>query len=745
MKIKVVFLLFTISLFLLNDCNSQDIWIKLEKTAYSRINKEVYKKKNFPLKYELVSLDVAKLKHQLSSLSKNSNRFLNLPNSKGVSSKFEIKETSNLASELAAKFPMIKSYSAQGIDDPTAVAKLSFGTDGFHAIIFSGKEQTVYLDPYSKDNQDYIVYKRGDLADRNDDFSCKVEASATKVTREQNFARKADDGMLRTFRLALVCSAEYAQFHLTQQGVAGSATNAVKKAAVLSAMNTSMTRINGVYEKDLGVRMELVANNDTVIFLDTATDGISDINEPDIAYTIIGESQTICDAQIGDMNYDIGHIFTINGSGLAGLGVVCITGQKGLGVTGIAIPTGDPYEIDYVSHEIGHQFGANHTQNNECNRNDMTAVEPGSASTIMGYAGICPPNVQNNSDDHFHSVSVTEMWNSIQAFATCGNLMSTTNTAPTANAGADYSIPKSTPFVLRGIATDADGMASLTYSWEQIDIEIATMPPLSTNTGGPAFRSLPSKTSPDRYMPDLSTVIGGSVSSTWEVVPAVARDLNFSFLVSDNYAGGGNSAREDMTVTVTNAEAFTVSAPNTAVSWDVGTTQAITWNIGTTDAAPINCANVNIILSIDAGVTFPIILKSNTANDGSEEITIPYNFTTTARIMVEAADNIFYNVNAVNFTINQATASIEDLLFNGLKLYPNPTKGVFTLSLEVLNTAKLTLQLFDVRGRLIGEKEYLNTKNNFSENVFFKNTTAGLYLVKITNGSKQTTRKLMIN
>ena len=219
---------------------------------------------------------------------------------------------------------------------------------------------------------------------------------------------------------------------------------------------------------------------------------------------------------------------------------------------------------------------------------------------------------KHNSDDHFHAVSIKQMWDNILSSATCGAQSDTNNAAPVANAGSDFSIPKSTPFVLKGSATDVDGTSSLTYNWEQTDIEIATMPPVATNTGGPMFRSLPSKDSPNRYMPALATVVGGSTSSTWEVVPSVARDMNFALTVRDNHAGGGNSARDDVKVTVTNADAFTVTAPSTVVTWNTGSTQTITWNKGTTDVAPINCANVNIKLSTDGGVTFPITIKSNT-------------------------------------------------------------------------------------------------------------------------------------
>ena len=673
MKTKLPLLLIFIALFSsLEEMNAQDFLKKIDKSNSAIKESEIYKKKNVPSKFELISLKENDFKTFLKVKSKNDKKTLQLPNTKGGFSNFVIKEVSNFETKLSEKFSNIKSYSAQGIDDPTAVAKISVGTDGFHAVVFSGKEETLYVDPYTKDNKTLIVYKRSDLEANKDDFTCQVEEYSRRSITQGKAIANTDDGKLRTFRLALVCSGEYAQFHLTNQNIESSATDEVKKAAVLSAMNTTMTRVNGVFERDLSVRMVIVGDNDSVIFLDAATDNITD-GSPN---TMLNQVQSICDSQIGDANYDIGHLFSIGGDGLAGGGVVCISNQKGKGVTGRGQPIGDAYDIDYVAHEMGHQFGANHTQHNDCNRAESTAVEPGSASTIMGYAGICIPNVQSKSDDYFHAVSIAEMSIIIGSTASCAVITDTSNSAPTANTGSDFSIPKSTPFLLKGIATDIDGTSSLTYNWEQIDFEILDSdldkPDAisSVNVEGPMFRSLPSSTSPNRYMPDLETVLAGNTSTTWEVLPSVARDLNFSFLVRDNHAGGGSTARDDMTVSVTNAEAFTVSAPNSAVVWSVGATQAITWVKGTTDAAPINCQNVNIKLSIDGGVTFPIILKSNTPNDGVEDIIVPNHISASARILVEAADNIFYNVNSTNFTIFKdllltSTADVESACNTG--------------------------------------------------------------------------------
>tara|TARA_R110002126_G_scaffold39767_2_gene117597 strand:+ start:9282 stop:13064 length:3783 start_codon:yes stop_codon:yes gene_type:complete len=666
---------------------SQKIWTKRQASTNLLQKKEIYQKKNFPSNYKILSLDEEVLKSSIQSKT-SKEHFIELPDANGNLTRFKIKETSNFDKVLQAKYPNIKSFNAQSLDDLTKTAKISFGTDGFHAVIFSGHASTLYIDPYSRDNTDYIVYKRSSLPKADEDFKCMVTSNSKNDFSTAGFQQKTNDGKLRTFRMALACTGEYAQFHLgpDQQNIADTATESEKKASILSAMNTSMTRINGVFEREIAIKLELVSNNDELIFLDPNTDGMSDDN-PD---TLLGENQSICDATIGSANYDIGHVFSTSGgslSGVAVLGSACIPNQKARGVTGLGSPVGDAYDIDLVIHELGHQFGATHTQNNDCNRTNTTAVEPGSGSTIMGYAGICSPNVQSgnpsgNSDDYFHAVSIAQMLNLLATSASCATLSDTNNATPTADAGADFSIPKATPFKLTGTATDADGTNSLTYNWEQIDSEIGTMPPLATNAQGPIFRSLPSKSVPVRYFPDLTTIVSGNTSSTWEVLPSVARELNFSFTVRDNNSGGGSTARDDTKIDVIDATPFSVATPNSSVSWDTGSTQTITWNKGETDTAPINCALVNIKLSIDGGVTFPITIKSNTPNDGTEAILIPDNPTTSARIMIEAADHIFYNVNTTNFIINSTGPTFVISNSDGLQTACNSGNETVTYNLN---------------------------------------------------------------
>ncbi len=604
----------------------------------------------------IYKLDIQALKNALKKTphraksSVNSGVVITFPNRKGEFETFIVSQTSVLHPDLAKKFPSIQSYIGVSTVNKSAVIRFSISdTDGFHAMTMRAGAQSEYIDEYSKSRTSYMVYSKDDMTGEQE-FSCELKEFGLEKTNLDFGSlqqRNANDGRLRTYRLAFACTGEYAQFHINDQGVSSSATDAVKKAAVLAAMNTTMTRVNGIYETDLGVTMQIVANNDRVIYLNGSTDPYG--AQP------IDQNQATCDQQIGNGNYDVGHVVGTGDGGVAGLGVVCGS-RKAEGFTGRNTPKGDPFDVDYVAHELGHQFGANHTQNNSCQRNGSTAMEPGSASTIMGYAGICSPNVQNNSDDHFHAISIQEMWAHVTGSATCSQNTVTGNTAPTANAGSNFTIPKSTPFILKGSGSDANAADQLTYNWEQMDSQVATMPPVATSTSGPAFRSLSSKTSPDRYMPDLATVIAGNTASEWEVVPSVARTMNFRLTVRDNHAGGGNTASDNTQITVSgNAGPFVVNAPNTNVSWAAGSSQTVTWSVAGTTGNGVNAANVDILLSTDGGNTYPVTIASGVANDGSHAITVPNNQGTQNRIMVRGSNHIFYDISNANFTITGGT------------------------------------------------------------------------------------------
>ncbi|MFT6148615.1 MAG: hypothetical protein ACJAUH_001301 [Saprospiraceae bacterium] len=445
--------------------------------------------------------------------------------------------------------------------------------------------------------------------------------------------------------------------------MASGASTATKKAAVLSAIVATINRVKGIFETEFSATFVLNANQDLVIFIDS--DNFTDNN----ASALINESQTEIDNIIGNANYDVGHTFSTGGGGLASLGGICTATQKARAITGSSSPINDSYDVDFVAHEMGHHFGANHTYNGtgagNCNTSESsTAAEPGGGTTIMAYAGICASlNVQNNSDAYFHILSLKEVNNRFTntgnftnpAYLQCASNTNTGNQEPIANAGNDYTIPNGTAFVLSGSANDPDGDA-LTYCWDQLDLAQPNVYPLaSTTTTGPLYRSVTPTANPSRFMPAFETVYNGSVQSTWEVTPTVARSLNFNLTARDNRADGGQSTSSDMVVTVAAVGPFQVTSQNTVETWATGESKTILWDVAGTTANGINVANVEITLVNSSGTVLST-LAASTPNDGSESITVPNVTNSDTRIQVTAIGNIFYAVNSAIIALNATPA-----------------------------------------------------------------------------------------
>ncbi|MFP2996919.1 reprolysin-like metallopeptidase [Spongiivirga sp. MCCC 1A20706] len=582
--------------------------------------------------------------------TKQSATVIMLPNADGDLERFYVYEASIFHPALAKKYPTIKSYAARGIDDPTAKARFSVDHRGAHFMIRSTNKSTVYIEPDTS-AKNYIVYAREDITAAKDELHCVLDESALgdKIPIPNSSAQKnTNDSTLRKYRLALSCSAEYGNFF---------ANPGTEIADILAQMNVTMTRVNGIYELELGITMELVANNDQVIYF-------GDVAADPYTGNFNTETQTTLDNIIGDGNYDIGHSFNTSGGGDAGdIGSVCRSGIKGSAYTGRANPTGDAFDIDFVAHEIGHQFGGLHVQNATANcarsGGGNAEVEPGSGTTIMGYAGICTTtasNIQGNSDDYFNYVNIRDISAFIQTGVgeSCAETIALTNNPPAANAGDDYIIPISTPFALTGTATDADLGDVLTYTWEQNDPEgINQATPEATNTAGPLFRSRRPAASPTRYFPSLSDILAGNLTPTFEVLPAVGRTMEFAFTVRDNVIGGGQTDSDLMGITVDgNSGPFQITSQNSPFIWNAGETVTITWDVANTDVAPINVQNVNILLSKDGGQTFDTTLAANVPNNGSFDLIVPGgNTTNQGRIMIQAVDNIFFTINGSVFEI----------------------------------------------------------------------------------------------
>ncbi len=573
---------------------------------------------------------------------------ISIPLPDGSNEIFRIVESPVYEEGLLDNFPGIKTFLAYCPNHPEWYSRFDITPQGFHAIILGTDQGTIFIDPVSHlglDKEHYLIYSKKNFSRKNESLLCYLDDKAPINQTPNSSSNSGTYKMLgscnlRTYRLALSATGEYTTFH------GGTVAGA------LAAQVTSMNRVNGVFERDMAIHMNIIGNNNLIIYTNAATDPFTNGNPG----TMINQNQTNTNAVIGSANYDIGHIFGTNSGGLAQLNSPCGT-SKARGVTGSSAPVGDPFDIDYVAHEMGHQFGANHTQNNNCNRNSATAMEPGSASTIMGYAGICAPNVQNNSDDYFHGISMQEIGTFITGTGnSCAVNTALSNTAPTLTVPANsFNIPASTPFSLTAFATDPNAN-TLTYCWEQMNSTTATMPPVATATAGPSFRSFDPSVSPTRYFPNLPAVVAGT-TPTWEVLSSVGRTMNFRVVVRDNAPGGGCNDHEDVTVTIIGtAGPFIVTAPNTTgITWAGNSNQTVTWNVANTASAPVSCANVNILISYNGGLTFPDTIANNVPNDGSQSIVVPNTATTNALIIVQCANGTFYDVSNNTFTITAIT------------------------------------------------------------------------------------------
>lgn len=637
-----------------------EIWRKTDPEKMSSTHTRYIR----PVKARFFEPDMNALRAELSSCPKeqtgnirNYGKIMEFPMPDGRVARFAMASYDCMEPELAARWDFAKTYTGQGIDDPAATMKADVTAMGFHYQILS-PSGSFYADPVFHGDTRYIqIYCKSDLriSDKAGQFICGLSSGVQEegIGDPGPTVQVSSGGTRRTYRLALAATAEYTSFH-------GGATGAA------SAMVTSVNRVVGVYELEVAVRLILVNNNNLLIYTNASTDPYANTN----GSTMLGQNQTNINSVIGSANYDMGHVFSTGGGGIASLGSVCNATRKAQGVTGSPQPVGDPFDIDYVAHEMGHQFGGNHTFNSQTgscgggNRSTNAAYEPGSGSTIMAYAGICgADDIQSNSNAYFVFKTyeeVTTFINNNSTGGSCPVKTTTGNTPPVIPAiQGGFTIPISTPFRLTApLATDADGDA-LSYCWEQSDLGTAGAP---GSTTGPIIRSFTPVTSRERVVPRVpSLLINTTVLG--EKLPTIARSMSFKLLVRDNVAGSGGANQGTISFSVSaTGGAFSVATPNlSSVIWVGGSRQAVTWNPGSTATAPFNTPRVRIKLSTDGGNTFPILLADSVQNDGSDSITVPVFPVNNiqCRVMVEAIGNIFFDISNANFKINApSTAAI---------------------------------------------------------------------------------------
>lgn len=482
---------------------SDDLWTAVATLPAPKAGQVSYHR---ALQFKNYTLDSQELGSRLANAPAESQLFnsdvlITLPKPNGQFESFQIVSSPIMAPGLAARFQNIQTFAGQGIENPASKLRFDLTPNGFHAQVLS-PDGSYYIDPYYHlDASIYSSYyaageflpvKRQTFEDSdvvdNDSQQRQPGDDANGNGNTSNgggnnanppLSRSGEE--LRVYRAAVAANGEYTQFH----------GGTVEKG--LAAVVTAMNRVTGIYESELSIRMELIENNDRLVYTDPNSDPYTNNNPGQL----LQENQANIDALIGDANYDIGHVFTTGGGGVAGLGVVGITGQKARGETGLDEPIGDAYWVDFVAHEIGHQFGGNHSFNGisgNCGaRNASTAYEPGSGVTIQAYAGICAgDDIAQHSDPNFHSVSFDEILRHVdQAIPTVGTRVQTNNAVPEVDAGPVFTIPTGTPFEMTAVGTDTDAGQVLTYDWQQRDLGPAQNLTDADNGTSPLFRTWP--------------------------------------------------------------------------------------------------------------------------------------------------------------------------------------------------------------------------------------------------------------
>ncbi len=595
-------------------------------------------------KKQLFSLDEEAFTQELgkSTILKKASLVVDFPDENGNLSSFRITEASNLSPQLAAKYPKIKSYRGYSLKDKNQRIRFSVSPKGVESMItHADKLHTTFMQKSGKQGNDYVVYARDSKALVDSDFICFTKSQLEKGNPGITM-KPVGDKILRKYRIAVSATGEYTQYH------GGTVAGA------LAAINATITRVNEVFETDLGITLEIIPEEDSIIFTNSSTDPYNG--------NLNNQVQNTLTTTLGEGKYDVGHLFhkDVDNGNAGFVGSVCVDNKKGSAYSSSMLPEGDIFDLEFVAHELGHQFGANHTWSYQ-SEGTQAQVEPGSGTTIMGYAGISGENnVASHGDDYFHYYSIFQISQYVLN-TSCAVLIPIADNPPAIDSIGNFNIPKTTAFVLSGQAMDPDVDDVLTYTWEQIDNGIVSNTTFGpSNPEGANFRSLKPSVSPERYFPKLASVIKGNltqikptIDSTWETVANIERKMNFAFTVRDNAAGGGQVSSELVEINVVNAAGpFVVTSQSAGETYPAGSVQTVSWDVANTDQSPINAQTVDIWMSTDGGITFPVSLASDVPNTGTYQMVVPGTATTQGRLMVKAHNNVFFAINKAAFTVS---------------------------------------------------------------------------------------------
>ena len=741
MKNLFTLILSLITLSLVAQDNSRSLWLStIEKSTIDESQLIVQ-----PSKYIAYELDYSAMRNYLDAAPleftanyRENALEIELPMPNGEFWKFNIWESPTMAEPLYSRFPEIRTYTGQGVTDPTSTIKLDHTVSGFHAAIRSSKTGTAYIEPFNRDAVDKaIVYFIKDNQEHDmADFICDFDDSDyhESLDYDQLYTNRSSGDELRVYRLALAATGEYSQFH------GGTIPTA------LAALNTNMNRVNGITEVETAFRGVLVGNNDQIVFLNPATDPYTSSNTG----TMLGENQATCDNIIGNANYDLGHVFGIGGGGVAQRGTPCQSGVKARAVTTWPFIGTDVFNM-IAAHEMGHQWSSPHVWNGNVGNcspgqhGGTAAVEPGGGSTILGYTTCGSQNLVSVQDDYYNVETIIRLTNYTQIGAgnSCAQVINTGNTPPTADTGlGGWTIPIETPFRINGFGIDPDGDA-ITYNWEQGDFGPQGNP--NTPEGNaPIFRSYPAVEVSERYLPRLINVVSNN-TPLGETYPTYDRDMRFRLTVRDNRAGGGGTTWDDMIISVDeNIGPFLVTNPNIPVFWSVGATQTVAWDVANTDQQPVGCFSVGISLSTDGGFNYDHVLVNSTPNDGTEEIVVPAGTESDfCRVKVECVTNIFYDISNAYFIITDNTG-FEEVAEAGIKIYPNPANDVLRIIIPTESNEEVAIQLINSLGQKVLSLNETAVTEQFSTSLDLAGISAGMYIVQLKVGDNMYNQRIVI-
>jgi len=616
-----------------------------------------------PKKFDAYQLDETGLRAALESapweFSPEAARHqcvIRVPTANGQIEAFSVWRVAMLDAELAEACPYIRTYAGVSMTDPRRTVRFSTTLRGVKAMVMEPDFSAAMVQPYwpGQGSDLYMAYNFTDAADNGlNNFRTGIAAGGEVWFGDNKVPftpASSDRGEELNVRLKVYrfCVAAVGQFTQDHGGT---------KPLALSAVTEYTNLVSAAFERDIDIRLQLTSASQYVMFTDPNNDPYPGPGNEDY----MSQNTSVLNEYTNFNSHDLGHVYIRGGGGVAGaLGNACgINKAQGCSAGSLVGPNDyGPRFLFVVGQEVGHQLGGGHTWSHcgaggNDQRQGLTAFEPGSGSTIMSYVGGCgPDNIQFSGDLYYHGGSIEEIKTYSTFIGTCGSWLETTNNPPvvTLPYQDNFNIPISTAFELNGSATDPDG-DPLTYSWEGIDAGPET--PLGEPEGNTAiFRSWPAVDVTNRYFPRLSTILANGFNPA-EHLPFYTRDLTFRLTARDNKPSGGGVGWADVAFRAVDvAGPFLVLSPNASSDvWRVGELTEVRWDVANTQAAPVNCKIVNIRLSTDGGQTYPITLAAATENDGSQYVLVPNELTSLARLRVEAADNVFFDLSNANFKI----------------------------------------------------------------------------------------------